>query len=708
MRTPSPTGPLLQLARLYGVQTAYYDVNRQRRQAGPDTLMRVVQALGAPVSDPADVAAALRETMQALWQRPLEPVAVVWGGGPATFEVRLPAARASQSVACHLTLETGGQHEWTCDLTQVTPSRVAEIEGVPYASYQLPLPGPLPHGYHVLRMHAHGGHSECLVICAPVEAYSSPDWSSGRRWGAFLPLYSLHTERSWGAGDFSDMEALATWLGENHGSVLATLPLLPAFLDQPFEPSPYVPVSRLLWNEFYLDVTRVPELHHCPSVQARLTSTPFETEVESLRRASIVDYRRQMALKRSVLEELCRCCFSAQSQRLQSLQQFAQAHPFAEDYARFRAACEHRRTPWPAWPQPLDTGGLRPGDYDEQCMRYHLYAQWLAHQQVDAVRIGARERGIRLYLDFPLGVHPHGYDVWRNRHLFVSDLTAGAPPDAVFTSGQDWTFPPLHPQTLRQDRYGYVIACLRHHLQHSEILRVDHIMGFHRLFCIPRGTGPAQGAYVRYHSDELYAILALESWRSGTVVVGEDLGTVPPDVRPAMNRHGLLRSYVVQYELCCNSGASTLRVPPNAVASLNTHDMPPFAAFWRGLDIAERRALGLLDNATSRRELQARQNAKKGLLRFLRRRRQLTGKRTHSEAPLEAALAFLSASRACVVLVNLEDLWLETEPQNRPGTGSACPNWRRRARHPLEAMRGLPQVSSMLRQIGCIRKEGQL
>ena len=145
--------------------------------------------------------------------------------------------------------------------------------------------------------------------------------------------------------------------------------------------------------------------------------------------------------------------------------------------------------------------------------RYHLYVQWLAHQQIESVSEKAREKGVQLYLDLPLGVHPDGYDVWRERGAFILDASAGAPPDAVFTRGQEWKFPPLHPERIREQGYRYVIAYLRHHLRQAGILRIDHVMGLHRLFCIPNGMEASQGVYLRYPAEELYAILALESHR---------------------------------------------------------------------------------------------------------------------------------------------------------------------------------------------------
>jgi len=700
------SSPLLQLARLYGVQTSYYDVNHRRQQASAEALLSVLRALGAPVETLDDAPAALRERRRDLFRQCIEPVVVAWDGGPAGVEMRLPRHLTTGSVACDLELETGDVKSWVCDLDTLPTLRAVDVEGVGYLVKRLNLPGKLPWGYHRLALETQGRRFEAMIISAPLKACSSGKGVRGRVWGVFLPLYSLHSQRSWGGGDFSDLEALMAWVAERGGGVVATVPLLATFLDQPFEPSPYAPVSRLFWNELYLDVTTIPEIQQCPSAQAILDSPSFWEEFEALRSLPLVDYRRQMALKRRVLEELSRCCFGGDGNCLKALRRFAQDHPVVEDYARFRAAGERQRAPWPEWPQSLREGALKPGDYDEQAKGYHLYAQWLAYQRLQALSERARDKGPGLCLDFPLGVHPYGYDVWRNQDIFILDTTVGAPPDAVFTHGQDWRFPPLHPERLRHQSYAYYIACLRHHLSHASILRIDHVMGLHRLFWIPKGMETSQGIYVRYPAEELYAIIALESQRNKAIVVGEDLGTVPPEVRPAMARHGLYRTYVVQYELCSNPAMACRRVPSDAVASLNTHDMPPFAAFWHGLDIQDRRETGLLDRADAEREMKLRQVNKASLLRFLQRKGWIDTSSANAEAALSAILAFFGASRARVVLVNLEDLWLETQPQNVPGTGERRPNWRRKTRYPFETWCQLPQVLDALGKVDRVRKGG--
>ena len=703
MNSDSLKGNLYRLARLYDVQTAYYDIAHHRQQASPESLLAVLAALGAPVASFNDVPSALRHRRQVLAQMILEPVTVAWNGAQPVVELRFPASLAGASFTGHLDLETGEHYDWKWRTNELPCLRSEEIEGIRYVVTSLTLPVSLLPGYHTFRLEVEGQTCRTLIISAPQKTYSPPD---GTVWGTFLPLYALQTGDSWGSGEYSGLAALADWTAGNGGNVLATLPLLPLFLDEPFEPSPYVPVSRLLWNEFYVDVTRVPELDSSTEVKKLLESPPFRKEIQDLRGSSLVDYRRVMALKRRALEGLCQCLSDSNSGRFGELKRFARANPLVEEYARFRAVMEKQGTAWPSWPQHLRDGGIKEGDYDEKNRLYHLYAQWLAHQQIEALSEKAAGNGVSLYLDLPLGVHPYGYDAWREPDLFTLNVTAGAPPDAVFTGGQNWWFPPLHPENIRQQGYRYVAAYIRHHLKHAGMLRIDHVMGLHRLFWIPRGMNAAHGVYVRYRAEELYAVLSLESHRHRSVIVGEDLGIVPSYVRPAMARHGLHRMYILHYELAVRPSDTMDPPPGNAVAGLNTHDMPPFASFWRDTDIPERLGFGLLDGKSALAERRTRRNVKGALTEYLRHKKFLAAAGAESVRDvLTACLKYLSASRARFVLVNLEDLWLETRPQNVPSTGDNYPSWRHKARYNFERFCRMPAVLGILKEVDSLRKK---
>ena len=450
---------LHELAELHGVCTWYQDVTGQRRDASPEALLRVLQALGAPIQRVEEASDAVRQCEAQAWQRVLEPVTIAWEGRPAEIHVRLPTRLLTMPMKLTARNEHGNEVTRQDNLTAGTPHERPKRESLPYAACTVALPN-LPLGRHRLILEVGSMRAEAWVVAAPEKAFAPPPGAPQKTWGVFAPLYSLHSRRSWGAGDFGDLEAFFDWVSGHGGGMVATLPLLAAFLDKPFEPGPYSPASRLFWNEFYLDLTRIPELAACPSAQRLLDSPEFQQEVAALRAAPLVEYQRQMALKRSVLEELASAFFRTSSPRREAFETYRAVHPSLDDYAAFRAVVERRGTAWTAWPECLRGGQLQEGDYDAANKQYHLYVQWLAREQLQALAEKTRRRGSGLYLDLPLGVNPDSYDVWREQELFVRGMAGGARPDPFFAKGQNWGFPPQNPLKMREQGYRYLTACL--------------------------------------------------------------------------------------------------------------------------------------------------------------------------------------------------------------------------------------------------------
>jgi len=703
-----PLHELAELAGSYGIQTAYHDAMGELRTARPEALAGVLRAMGVPLDGPDDVGEALRARRAELAGRLLEPVVIAWDGEPPAFDLRL-RREDGDALGCHLDLEDGGRRAWAADR--------GALRQVGEEVWRLVLPEGLPPGLHRLHLATGRRNAEATVISAPRRAFGLPGAygaDSDRLpplWGVFLPLYALQTRASWGAGDLSDLARLIDWTSGLGGGVVATLPLLAAYLEEPCEPSPYSPASRLFWNELYLDPRACPELDAAPAARRIVDSPEFRREVEALRAAPLVDYGRLMSLKRRVFEEMAHRFFARPGERQDELARFVEAKPEVETYAAFRAVLDRRGEVWPRWPERLREGTLAPADYDEEDRRYHLWVQWATSEQMRALALEARRRGPGLYLDLPLGVGGDSYDVWRQPALFAREASAGAPPDAFFTKGQDWGFPPLDPERLRERGYAHWVACLRHHLEHAGMLRIDHVMQLHRLFWIPRGMEAADGVYVRYPSEELFALLSLESHRHRAAIVGENLGTVPPEIGEGMSRHGVLGMYVVQYELQPGN-EGRLRPPPHdSAASLNTHDMPTFRAFWKGEDVDDLAERGLFSPAEAGAERERRRALRRGMAALLP---PASDRPPDPEAPgtaeavLRERLDWLAASPARLVLVNLEDLWGETAPQNTPGTYAERPNWRRKARLGFEEFSSRPEVVATLARIDRLRKgEGQ-
>jgi len=660
---------LIALARLHGVVPRYRAFDGSIVEASEPALLAVLRALGVRLVSAKDAADALVARRRELAGRLTGPAIVTWLPGPSQVPVRPPPDMAG-TLRLLVSLEQGGSVQ-----------RSARVRDLPIRGKRavLTLAEELPPGVHHATLSLGNVEQRLLWIAAPRQAHP-PD---GRLAGLFAPLYALRSDRRPDCADLTDLEELANLVAPAGIRLLGTLPLDAAYLEPPVEPSPYTPVSRLFWNEAYLDVERLPEFAGSQAAsQALQTSRPAGRMVDW---PSVAEARRRAI--EAVAEE-----YHRRSPGAQELRAFAAGHPVLEDYASFRALAEEHGRNWRTWPDPLPQP-------DPRLRRYHLYAQWRMHQQVTAMTGRLAGRDIGLYLDLPLGAHPDGFDAWHHPRSFLQGCAAGAPPDAFFSAGQDWGLSPPHPEGGRDDLgHGYFRDSLRHHMSHCRIVRLDHVMALHRVFCIPHGMSAAEGMYVRQPTQELFALLCLESQRQRCAVVGEDLGTVPDAVRRVMAAHGLLSMRILQFDLDPGDAARSLDPPAGTLAALNTHDTPTFAGFLSGADVDDRVHRGLLDEAAA-----AREHSRRGAARTALRQALELQPDADPERVLRALLLRLAGSEADVLIVNLEDLWLETAPQNVPGTTSER-NWRQRFRMSLEELAADAGLVELLREIARARR----
>jgi 4-alpha-glucanotransferase len=682
---------LAELAGRYGVQTSFVGTDGRVHPAEDAVVLAILAALGAPIASGADVADALAAGGRAQEANPLEPVLAHRVGSVASAEVTLPARVDPRDVWCTVALEDGQARRQRLTDTVTAMHAIREVGGTPENRYRFGLDqdgtGPIGPGYHRLIVEWPGARASALLIAAP----RCPPASRG--WGLFLPLHALRTEQDWGVGSYADMAELGEWAGETGASMLGALPLYPAFLDPPADPSPYLPVSRLAYNEVFVDPTVLPELAAAPEARRLLGADEFRRQLAAAHHSTLVDYETVARLRRQVLTPMAEALLAGTSERRVAFCAWVDAHPELLAYARFRAAGDRLGH------QPgVEARPLADGPAAEPTLGYHLYAQWVAAEQLTTAATA-----VPLYADLPIGVHPDGFDpVWAPG-AFVRGVHGGAPPDAFFSGGQDWAFPPLHPEQIRDDGYHYFIGVLRRAFRHAAYLRVDHIMGLQRLYWIPEGFDARHGAYVSYRAEELHAVVALEAYRAGAVVVGEDLGTVPDGVRSRMAADRMLRSWVLQFE---SSGADPLPPAPSGVlASWGTHDLPRFAAYLWGDDIGEKEQEGQLSTTDAAAERTGRDLWRAALLRALG----IDSGRDKSGVTalaLRGCLLHLASGAADLVVIDLEDLWGEREPQNRPGTGVGAANWRRRGVRTLSEARRDTGTTGFLRAFDRVRDGG--
>ncbi len=432
-------------------------------------------------------------------------------------------------------------------------------------------------------------------MVVPERAYSL----QGRSWGIALQIYTLRSARNAGIGDYADLRAVARLLGERGASYAGINPLHATFRDDPESASPYAASSRRWLNWLYIALDDVPETG-AAGVRAILERPGRADELARARAAEYVDYAGVAALK----DEVLRACFAALGGDGRRRDAFAawcaaQGEPLAR-FAAFEALVARFGRDISTWPKTLRTPAspdvaLFAAAEDAE-VRYSMYLQWLAAEQLDAVAAGAAAHGVRLYRDLAVGVDANSADVWADSEAYVADVSVGAPPDILNTLGQDWGLPPIDPRGLAREGYAELLALVQSNCHAAGALRIDHAFSLARLYWIPRGADARSGTYVEYPLDDVRGIVALASMREQCVVIGEDLGTVPAGFREKMEATGILSYRILFFERRLDGTF----VPPEeypalALAASGTHDLPTIPAWLRGEDLDLRDRLQLLE-----------------------------------------------------------------------------------------------------------------
>ena len=337
---------------------------------------------------------------------------------------------------------------------------------------------------------------------------------------------------------------------------------------------------------------------------------------------------------------------------------------------------------------------------------FQKYLQWQVEDQLSAVQELALNSGseIGLYHDLALGIDPWGADSWAWREFTIPGIKVGAPPDDFSPQGQDWGFFPPNEEKYRQQGYQHFSLEIRKNSRPGGALRIDHVMKFSRLFWILEGRPPQEGVYVRYFIEDYLKILALESDRNKTLIIGEDLGTIPDQLREVLHKYGLF-SYRLFYFEKDEAGnlISPADYPESALAAVSTHDLPPLAGFWAMEDIVLRKELGLIATEEQfHQALAGRIREKRRMidrlyqLGFLSLEERLTlqaqEKPVLTDEIHRAVLSFILNSRAKLAILTQEDLFGEKKQLNLPGTVDSYPNWSRKMRYTLEELRNHPEV----------------
>ncbi|MES5481784.1 4-alpha-glucanotransferase [Bradyrhizobium sp. INPA03-11B] len=634
-------------AQTLGIQTEYIDGSGHRRVTTPEALAAILAAL--PPHTPRRIV--------------IDPVVVRGGHGGQT----------QLSEATQLPVQ------W-----KLTNGSAVLAQGEAHAR-SVTWPAGLPEGVHRLQLSDASGSEELPMLVAPDGAFGG---AFDRCWVIAVQLYGVRSARNWGIGDFTDLEGLLDFAHRLGADGVGLNPLHALFDDRPGDCSPYSPNSRLFLNALYIDVEKIPEFRIDAATQAALAH---------LRSNDMVDYVGVAALKWPALRRAF-AAFKANPGigRWQDFEAYRKEQgTLLSRFACFEVTRHKFNTPWWEWPdewrQPDDAACAKLHRARDTAAEVEFveFVQWTADRQLGACQARAHKLGMRvgLYLDVAVGVQSDGFDAWNEQTAISRHLGVGAPPDPLNTAGQDWGLAGFNAAGLEQRSFEPFRQMLRASMLHAGAIRLDHAFGLKRLYLVPRGFGPANGAYVLMPFEALLAATAQESAASRCVVIGEDLGTVPPGFREQMNGWGIWSYLVMMFE---TDDQGVFRNAdyylPNALVTFNTHDLSTYAG-WRSFsDLKTKRALGIDPGETDEGRWHA-----LGQLDDVLRRHDVHHNDFYSVA------SFLARTRSRMMAVSMEDLLGIVEQPNIPGTVYEHPNWKRRLPVSIEHLASAIDIDALKR-----------
>jgi len=675
------------LAAAMGILPEWHDLAGRLQIATPETQRALLAAMGIAAGSEAEAAETLAAHQAAEAARRLPREVVVTAGE----ERRLPLAGGN------------GAAEWRLEREDGT------VESGPAGEAIVLSP---PAGLHRLAL----GDEHCLVIAAPARAPQVADILAGENregrhpWGVTAALYGLRSERDLGVGDYRSLAEAAAQLARLGADFIGINPLH-ARGGAMGGISPYTPSCRTAFEPRHIAVDAVLGFRQSDAAWALLRDNALR--LTAARGGDLADYATCDAVGGDMLRALFTDFERSAGPAVDAFTRWrGGAGAALEWFALFEAISMRHGADWRAWPEPLRQFGspavLSFAAANGRELRYHAWLQWLADRQIAAAQAAATQAGmgLGLYLDVAVGVRPGGADTWSAPACFAEDVSLGAPPDAFNPAGQNWALAPFNPHGLQRAGYRPFIEMLRAAMAHAGIIRIDHILGVRRAFWVPdagRWAGAA-GGYVAYPEEALLALIRLEAARAGCVVVGEDLGSVPPGLRERLAEAGLLGCAVMQFE----KDDHRLRAPQSyramTLASFGTHDTPTLRGWWCGWDIARRHEINRGDAAALQAALDDRAAERRSLARLLHDEGLLPEGVDPEAPPVEADDALvlavhslLARAGSALVAVQLDDALGRVEQQNLPGTVDEHPNWRRRYDVAAGALAAHPGLAAIAR-----------
>jgi 4-alpha-glucanotransferase len=712
-----------ELSDLCGIVPEYYDIFGNLHTASSSTKSAILGSMGMKTATEDDLLYEINKMKLRKWKRNIDPVMVFFIGQPFAVIMYVPVREGDDhniQLRFALDNERGNREEFLFQADNIEILDNRTIADVPHIMIRVTIDSPKEIGYYDLdalyRTSNFAVNVRSKIIIAPKTcylpdnmAYPSPKNAAleqppekNKSWGLCLNLYSLTSGQNWGIGDFGDLKAVGEWIAELGGGFIGINPLHMIPNKRPAGISPYSPLSRLFKNLIYLDMAAIPEVEESIEAQIIMQEPGFQNKLKELRSAATIDYEAIAALKTGILRHAFEYFY---------VNHYLKKTPRADDFTRyvdkggkllddFALFCalqqdmisDHKLMSWRNWPEEYrhrETDQVREFRASNvEAILCQKYVQWLIDEQHNSVFRRLNELGmpVGLYHDLAVGSSDGGFDVWITQNIIAEGMDVGAPPDDFNPSGQNWGFPPVIPQKMFETGFEFLIQTVNKNMQYGGALRIDHALGMFRLFWIPSGMKPEHGAYVSYPAEIILAIIALESRRNKVVVVAEDLGTIPPEVRKTLAQFRTLGYKLLYFER--NYPDPSFMSPASysdlALCAVTTHDLPTLYGYWEGRDMRAKTELGLFPSDKLRNsQIAERQRDKILMLQALKREGLLPDTFPEDEIEKQAMIPtlcltiyeFLARTRCRLLAVSLDDIIGTKDQQNMPGTIDAYPNW---------------------------------
>jgi len=703
-----------QLCERCGITASYYDISGVHHVATLEARQSLLQSMRINVHNDQDIYHNLELIRLRDWQHTVAPVHVyAHSNGELGIALRLNLSQAREPIHWQIVEGNGQTHSGNWQFQTQNACEQCEINGMAHFRFHATLPAVSDIGYHRLNLRLAGDtNGSSLLIATPETCYQPPAFEAGEKaWGISLQLYTLRSKRNWGIGDFTDLVNAVKTLAPLGIDVIGLNPLHALFPHLPENASPYSPSSRDFLNPVYLDIEAIKEFDRNADAQQLVASHEFQARLQSLRDCDLVNYTGVWQAKSEVLKLLYeQFKDDPDNEKLESVESFRQYQLDGGkelfNFSLFEAlqADFHQRDAsmetWQQWPEafhhPESSSVKKWADSNHDKIEFQQYLQWQAQRQLSAAQQESQQLGMRigLYNDLAVGNGSFSSACWAEQMCYASGVGIGAPPDDFNLLGQNWGLPPQLPQALADDAYRLFIQTLRCNMRQAGALRIDHVMGLMRLYWVPEGYTADQGTYVSYPFDDLLGILALESQRNRCLIVGEDLGTVPDEVRHQLWLKRILSYRILFFEKDWQQGIfkPPHEYPQYALCTSGSHDLPTLKGYWQGSDLELRETLNLYPSEEIKHQQKnARAHDRYAIKLALNHEQLISDEALHddsrSDFSAEIFLSiqrFLARSQSLLMMVQLEDLFAQINQLNVPGTTDEYPNWRHKVSLNLE------------------------